>query len=73
MTRTELPQKMAALIIRNTAPAAARLIGVPNAKGRVDAYLMVDFDGGTPIAVKGRSGASLRAWLAKVAPTVAVQ
>jgi hypothetical protein len=60
-----LPQNMAALIVRHTAPSVARLTMVATAKGKWQPLLVLEFDGGYPIAVSGRSGDGLRKWASR--------
>lgn len=60
-----LPQNMATLIVRNTAPVAARLIKTATAKGTWKPVLVLEFDGAAPIGVSGRSGDGLRKWATK--------
>ena len=60
-----LPQRMAAKIVRNTAPSRARIVRSPTAKGRWQPSLVMDFHEGVSIAVLGKTGEALRKWSAR--------
>jgi hypothetical protein len=60
-----LPQNIAAKIVSNTAPVAARMVKTATPKGQWKPLLVLEFAEAAPVGVTGRSSDGLRKWAAK--------